>query len=393
MQVAFVTSMHQPEEALLQKYLDGQCSPEEIAVLYRWLLSSDAHKPLLTVMQQDFERVMNAQAVVPEEISNRIETRLLASIGQGKVVPVRTTQRWKWVAAASIAVVLATGAALFYQWHKPAVPVVLAAKAADVNPGVNKAVLTLADGSVVTLDSAGNQVIQQGSTKVEQKNGALQYAAGGDKNAIGYNTLKVPRGGQFTVVLPDGTQVWLNSASSLRYPTAFNGDSRTVEMQGQGYFEVKKNARLPFIVKVNNMEVQVLGTGFDIMAYEDEEEQRTTLVSGAVKVKQGSVEKYLKPGQQAAIDNTTGVMLVRSTDVQEVVAWKTGFFEFDNANINVILRQLARWYDIEVDTKTADNRLFGGRISRNLPLSEMLALLGSSGAKFKLEGRKLTVIR
>lgn len=391
--MACVTSMHQPEEALIKKYLDGQCSPEEIAVLYRWLLSSDAHKPLLAAMQEDFERVMNAHPAVPEEISNRIETRLLASIGQNKVVRMRTTQRWKWVAAASIALLLATGTTLFYQWHQPAAPVGLAIKAADVKPGSNKAVLTLADGSVVTLDSAGNQVIQQGSTKVEQKNGELQYATGGDKTAIGYNTLKVPRGGQFTVVLPDGTQVWLNSASSLRYPTAFNGDNRTVEMQGQGYFEVKKNARQPFIVKVNSMEVEVLGTGFDIMAYDDEDEQRTTLVSGAVKVKQGSVEKYLKPGQQAAVDNTTGVMLVRSADVQEVVAWKTGFFEFDNANINVILRQLARWYDIEVDTKTADNRLFGGRLNRNLPLSEMLALLGSSGAKFKLEGRKLTVIR
>jgi transmembrane sensor len=388
--------MNQPEdyqELLLKKYLDGQCSPEEIATLYSWLLSSDAHKPLLAVMQQDFERIMEAQSPVPEELSNRIENRLMAAISREKVVHMRVAYRWKWAAAATVAILLTTGVTLFYGLRKPAAPVLAMKAAADVKPGTNKAVLTLADGSVVTLDSTGNQVILQGGTKVEQKNGQLQYAASGGNAAIGYNMLKVPRGGQFTIVLPDGTQVWLNSASSLRYPTAFTGNSRTVEMQGQGYFEVKKNARQPFIVKVNSVEVQVLGTGFDIMAYEDEEELRTTLVSGAVKVKQGGVEKYLKPGEQAAIDNSTGVMSVRNADVQGVVAWKTGFFEFDNANINIILRQLARWYDIEVDTRTVDKRLFGGRINKDLPLSEMLSLLESSGAKFNLEGRKLTVIR
>jgi len=387
--------MNQPEDyqqALLQKYLDGQCSPEEMATLYSWLLTSDAHKPLLAVMQQDFERIMKEQPKVPEELSNRIEEKLLQSISRNKVVPMKTPGRWKWVAAAGVAVLLATAVGVFYRSHKPAAPLAVNTTT-EVKPGTNKAVLTLADGSVVTLDSAGNQVIQQGDTKVQQQHGKLQYAAGGDNAAIGFNTLKVPRGGQFTIVLPDGTQVWLNSASSLRYPTAFTGGNRTVEMQGQGYFEVAKNAKQPFVVKVNKAEVQVLGTGFDIMAYEDEEELRTTLVSGAVKVKQGSVEKYLKPGQQVAIDNSTGLMSVRNTDVQGVIAWKTGFFEFDNANINIILRQLARWYDIDVDTQTVDNRLFGGRINRNLPLSEMLSLLESSGARFKLEGRKLTVIR
>jgi ferric-dicitrate binding protein FerR (iron transport regulator) len=387
--------MNQPEdylEALLQKYLDGKCSPEEIATLYSWLLSSDAHRPLLSVMQQDFERIMKERAAVPEELSNRIETRLLQSIHKNKVVAVSRSRRWKWGVAASVAVLLAGAVSLFLVLRKPAGPL-MAAATADVLPGTNKAVLTLADGTVVTLDSTGHQEIKQGGTMVQQKNGELQYAAAGNHAPIGYNTLKVPRGGQFTIVLPDGTQVWLNSSSSLRYPTAFTGDKRIVEMEGQGYFEVKTNARQPFIVKVHSTEVQVLGTGFDIMAYDDEEELRTTLVSGAVKVKQGGNEKYLQPGQQLAIDNSTGMMSLRNTDVNGVIAWKTGFFEFDNANISTIMRQLARWYDIEIDTRNADNRLFGGRINRNLPLSEMLALLESSGAKFRLADRKLTVIR
>lgn len=383
------------QEALLQKYLDGQCSPEEIATLYSWLLTSDAHRPLLAVMQQDYERIMQERAMVPEEVSDRIEARLLQSIQvtKEKVVPMRVSFRWAWRIAATVALLVATGITFFYALRKPAGPLTAPPLMADVMPGTNKAVLTLADGSVVTLDSAGRKVIQQGATVVKQQNGQLQYAAAGSNAPIGYNTLKVPRGGQFTIVLPDGTQAWLNSASSLRYPTAFTSNNRTVELEGQGYFEVKQNAKQPFIVKVNTIEVQVLGTAFDIMAYADEATVNTTLLNGMVKVKQGKTEKYLHPGDQAAVDNSTGKISVYPVDVAGVTAWKTGFFEFDNANINVIMRQLARWYDIEIDTKNADNRLFGGRINRSLPLSEMLKLLETSGAKFNLEGRRLTVIK
>ncbi|WP_142686405.1 FecR domain-containing protein [Chitinophaga polysaccharea] len=383
------------QEALLQKYLDGQCTPEEIATLYSWLLTSDAHRPLLSVMQQDFERIMKERPVVPEELSNRIESRLLQSINTSKkeTVPMRVSFRRNWTIAATIALLVASGITLFYTLRRPAVPLPAAAQVADVMPGTNKAVLTLADGTVVTLDSTGKQVIQQGATVVKQQNGKLEYAVSGGNAVVGYNTLKVPRGGQFTVELPDGTIAWLNSASSLRYPTAFTGNNRTVEMEGQGYFEVKQNAKRPFVVKVNAIEIQVLGTAFDIMAYSDEDAVKTTLISGAVKVKSAKAEKLLHPGDQAAISSSTGAVLVHPVDVAAVTAWKTGFFEFDNANINVIMRQLARWYDIEIDIKNADNRLFGGRINRNLPLSEMLKLLEASGARFNLEGRKLTVIK
>lgn len=383
------------QEALLQKYLDGQCTPEEIATLYSWLLTSDAHRPLLSVMQQDFERIMKERPVVPEELSNRIESRLLQSISTSKeeTVPMRVSFRRNWAIAATVALLVASGITLFYTLRKPAAPLPVTAQVTDVMPGTNKAVLTLADGTVVTLDSTGKQVIQQGTTTVKQQNGKLEYAVSGGNAAVGYNTLKVPRGGQFTIELPDGTIAWLNSASSLRYPTAFTGNNRTVEMEGQGYFEVKQNAKRPFVVKVNAIEIQVLGTTFDIMAYPDEDAVKATLVSGAVKVKSAKGEKLLHPGDQAAISNSTGAVLVQPVDVAAVTAWKTGFFEFDNANINVIMRQLARWYDIEIDTKNADNRLFGGRINRNLPLSEMLKLLETSGAKFNLEGRKLTVTK
>lgn len=390
--------MSQPEghhEKLLQRYLDGQCSPEEIAELYAWLRTSEAHRPLLAVLQQEFEQVMQQPRQVPAALSDRVEARLLQDINRKKIRPLFNRYR---VAAA--AVVLLAIATLWWMAPgpgtapevSPAGQMAAETKANDVAPGTSKAVLTLADGSTVTLDSAGNQVIRQGKTLVQQNSGKLQYAAGNKGEAIGYNTLTVPRGGQFNIILPDGSHVWLNAASSLRFPTAFTGKQRVVELQGQGYFEVAKDVARPFIVKVNTTEVQVLGTRFDIMAYADEKSLNTTLLEGAVRMKQGEFQQQLNPGQQAILDYASGRMSVRPVDVNEVVAWKTGFFEFDNAAITVIMRQLSRWYDVEVSySDNKSNRLFGGRISRNLPLSEILHMLEANGAKFNLEGRRLMV--
>ncbi|WP_143307077.1 FecR domain-containing protein [Chitinophaga vietnamensis] len=384
--------MLHPEEyyqQLLQKYLAGTVTPAEAAELFDWLQSDHARKPLLAAMRQDFDQVMQGTHQAPEAMSNRIETKLLQEISREKVAPMR---RRKWLAAAAVAALVTVAAAFFFTARQTKAPALAQNTTTDITPGTNKAVLTLADGSTVTLDSVGNQVIQQGHTIVQQNKGQLQYTANTGDAAAGYNVLAVPRGGQFNVVLPDGSHVWLNAASRLKYPTAFNGNTRTVEMEGQGYFEVKPDQTKPFIVKVNNIAVQVLGTAFDIMAYADEKEQRTTLISGAVKVIAGNTEKYLKPGQQAMMDKETGALLVREADVQEVTAWKTGFFEFDNAGLSTILRQLSRWYDVDIQYKAGSSaRLFGGRISRNLPLSDILHMLESTGANFKLEDRKLIV--
>jgi ferric-dicitrate binding protein FerR (iron transport regulator) len=391
--------MSQPQghhEKLLQRYLDGQCSPEEVAELYAWLRTSEAHRPLLAAMQQEFEQVMQQPRQVPAALSDRVEARLLQDINRKKIRPLFNRYR---VAAAAV-ILLAMAGGLWWlasgsrttQRISPAGQMATVTKADDVAPGTSKAMLTLADGSTVTLDSAGNQVIQQGKTLVQQNSGQLQYAARGKGEPIGFNTLTVPRGGQFNIVLPDGSHVWLNAASSLRFPTAFAGKQRVVELQGQGYFEVAKDVARPFIVKVNTTEVQVLGTRFDVMAYADEKSLNTTLLEGAVRMKQGTFQQQLSPGQQAVLDYASGRMSVRPVDVDEVVAWKTGFFEFDNAAITVIMRQLSRWYDIEVSYKEHNSsRLFGGRISRNLPLSEILHMLEANGAKFSLEGRRLMV--
>ncbi|SHM91234.1 FecR family protein [Chitinophaga jiangningensis] len=390
--------MHHPAsyyQQLLAKYLEGKCTPEESEELLQWLDTRDSRRTALQAMQEEFERSMTEPAMVPESMSNRVETRLLQEISKNKVVPMHPLRRKKWMVAAAVMTGVAVAAGFYmYTAHRvqPAV-VKQIASVADIKPGSDKAILTLADGTQVTLDSAGNQVIVQGGTKVKQLNGQLLYETDGQTTqAETYNTLNVPRGGQFKLVLPDGSTVWLNAASSLRYPTAFTGSTRTVEIKGQAYFEVAQNSNKPFIVKAENTTIQVLGTGFDIMSYPDEKEQRTTLVEGAVKVKVGTIEKYLKPGQQVALNNETGEATVHDADVQGVIAWKTGFFEFDNVSLPTILRQLGRWYDLDIVNKFAyNNSRLGGRISRNLPLSEILPMLKSAGADFTLNGRTLIV--
>ena len=381
-----------PHEKLLQQYLDGRCTPEEAEALMSWLQATGRHRALLRKMQEEFPQVLASETTIDREISDRMEARLLQQISAPRVLRMRN--RRIWLAAASALLLLAAGAMYLYLPESSRPAPLIASKTPvapkDIAPGSAKAVLTLADGSTITLDSAGNQVIHQGQTLVQLQNGKLEYDAGNNGQAVGYNTLSVPRGGQFTIVLPDGSRVWLNSASRLRYPTAFSGGQRLVELEGQGYFDVRKDAEHPFIVKTKTLDVEVLGTGFDVMAYPDEKSMNTTLVEGAVRVK----DVMLKPGQQARMEYSTGCIYVEPADIQQVIAWKTGFFEFDNANLADIMRQASRWYDIDIDMNITGqnlNKAYGGRISRNLPLSELLNMLEANGARFNLQGRKLIV--
>jgi len=271
----------------------------------------------------------------------------------------------------------------------------------DVLPGGNRAVLTLADGTSILLDSASNGTIaSQGSIKViKLSSGKLVYnSTDGAAVSVSYNTLTTPLGGQYQVILEDGTIVWLNSGSSLRYPTVFAGAERRVEITGEAYFEVAKNPNQPFKVKINlssgeGGEIEVLGTHFNINAYEDEAAVKTTLLEGSVKVNHSNTTSQLKPGQQLQLSKQGRIEIMNKADLEETMAWKEGRFQFENADIHYIMRQIARWYDVEVEYKGEITRHFGGVISRNENVTKVLNLLELTGeVNFKVTGKKIIVM-
>jgi ferric-dicitrate binding protein FerR (iron transport regulator) len=235
---------------------------------------------------------------------------------------------------------------------------------------------------------------QQGSAKVIKLEGKLLYDLGSEKaKQIVYNTISTPKGGQYQLELPDGSLVWLNASSSIYFPTSFIEKERRVEITGEAYFEVAKSADKPFIVSVNNSEVQVLGTHFNINAYSDEEEVRTTLLEGSVKFVDGSNTSLLQPGQQSQLTKDRIVKVASNVDVNEVVSWKNGLFSFENAGIETIMRQLSRWYDVEIDYKGKTDDIFVAEMSRNIKLSDVLKALELTGrVKFEIDGKKIVVM-
>ncbi|MBN9379200.1 MAG: FecR domain-containing protein [Chitinophagaceae bacterium] len=309
----------------------------------------------------------------------------------------RSTPTWRWVVAAA-AVVMAVMAGAYLLGSKERKPAVVKAKVYknDVAPGVNGAVLRLSDGSEIVLDSVGNgEVSRQGNTKViKQTGGQLVYQDAGKGDVVLYNTLSTAKGKQFRVVLPDGTKVWLNAYSSIHYPTSFTGEHRLVEITGEVYFEVAANAAMPFIVKTHREEVTVLGTQFNINSYEDEPAEKATLLEGAIQISRASGQVVLRPGQQASMGPSAAGIAVAEVNTEDVVAWKNGYFHFDNADIQTVMRQLTRWYDVEVKFNgvpptTGD---FKGEIGRSLTLAQVLKILEQTRVHFRIEEDKRIVI-
>lgn len=305
--------------------------------------------------------------------------------------------KWMAVAAAIALLIISAGAYLLLQPHKQPLPI--AAAQPVITPGGNRAILVLADGTQIPLDSAGNGALaQQGNTQIiKPDSGHLTYTHnGGTPNAeVQYNTLRTPRGGQFQLQLPDGTKVWLNAASSLKYPTAFTGKERNVELTGEAYFEVAPSSSLPFRVNINagQMKVDVLGTRFNIMAYEEEELVKTTLLEGAVKVTGNGSGKRLQPGQGASLNKRNGTMEVLDhVNMEEAVAWKNGSFQFEGNDIQSAMRQIARWYDVDVVYKAPVPAHFRGIIPRNAAVSQLLHTLELTGeVHFEIRGKQIIV--
>jgi transmembrane sensor len=308
----------------------------------------------------------------------------------------------RWWAAASILLTLAAGGYFLARNSRHDQPLALQ-KPATIGPGKQGAILRLADGTALVLDSLGNGTIAtQNGARVLLKNGQLAYdPTGKGTGEATYNTMTTPKGRQFQLMLPDGTKVWLNAASSIQFPTIFSGKDRRVRVTGEAYFEVVADKKMPFRVNVNNQaEIEVLGTNFNINAYDNEAAIKTTLLEGKVKVvsaRDNHPATILQPGQQAVIrpgDPSGSLVPVQAADIDKVMAWKNGVFNFEGASLREVMNQIERWYDITVvyDKNVPDIKFFG-EISREFNLADLIDALKDAGVHFKIEtGRKLVVL-
>lgn len=308
-----------------------------------------------------------------------------------------------WWAAAAVLFIMLSGGYFFvmnYAHLDNPKQIVHNATKQDIVPGGNKAILTLADGTKVILDSVNNgNITKQGNvTVIKLNDGQLAYqlstsSTNSTPATVLYNTISTPRGGQYQLILADGSKVWLNAASSIKFPNVFVGKERKVQITGEAYFEVAHNKDMPFRVWVNDMEVEVLGTHFNVNAYTDEPSVNTTLLQGSVKVIDGSNSKIIIPGEQAQIkEGGESGIRVSNVDVNEVIAWKNGLFQFNNADIESIMRQVARWYDVSVVYEGKANETFSGGVPRTEDVMQLLKVLEATGkVSFNLVGKQIIV--
>ncbi|MEL1239523.1 FecR family protein [Flavobacterium flavipallidum] len=369
---------------LLQKYQNGTLSNEEKDKLDAWYL----YKVSNSKLQLSEQQLNDSYEYLKSQLSLEKETKVISL--------------WQRVAvAASIAVVLGTGIFYFTKTEKQVNPVVQ--KVQDIAPGGNRGILTLSNGKQIILSDVSKEgaIAKEGDdeevTVKLSANGVVTYIINSEANktkgdVASFNTLSTPLGGQYNIILGDGTKVFLNAVSSIKYPTQFNGDKRIVELEGEAYFEVSKNKSKPFIVKCGNQMVEVLGTHFNIHNYNDEKFVKTTLLEGSVAVSHGNERVVLKPGQQSNVSGTLGKIQVKEVDTDLAVAWKNGRFKFDNADLKTVMKQLERWYGIKVEYRgnVSDVRFNGGTFM-NKNLSEVLKVLELSNIKFKVEGKTIIV--
>jgi len=315
-------------------------------------------------------------------------------------------RQWLAVAASLIGVIFFT--CLFYVHHSKnaasqSESVTLIDN--DVAPGKNKAILKLSNGSSIVLnEEETRRIAREGDADIMKEGSKLSYnrqnkgAETKDINTLtlSYNTLSTPRGGQFQLLLADGTMVWLNSASSIQFPAVFNGKERRVKLTGEAYFEVAKNKKLPFIVEVASSQIEVLGTHFNIKAYQEEEEMplQATLLEGSIRFNNATGTVLLKPAEQVILDANGGIAVNKDVDTDNILAWKNGLFHFEKQRLESIMRELSRWYDIEVIYKDRIEASFFAEMPKNTNLSDALKALQLTGkVKFTIDGKKVMVFK
>lgn len=383
---------------LFHRYYTGISTSEEERELMAYIQSGSYDDAFRKLLNDHWVNSADEVHLFDEGKSKEILHSVLASDRQTER-PGRGKVRLLWVKYAAAAAVAAVVAGLWTQWDKrsgrQSDTAAHAPKVIDFAPGGNKALLTLADGAAIELDKIGSGLVaRQGSTEISKSDsGTLVYANSSvtKGGSSGFNKVSTPRGGQYKVLLPDGSKVWLNASSSIRFPSVFPAASRAVDITGEAFFEVAKDKRRPFTVRFNGSAVQVLGTSFNIMAYPEEKVSRTTLVEGAVSIRNQYQQARLIPGQEAAV-LPGGRIRTAFKPVEEAVAWKDGLFFFKKAGIQDVMRQLSRWYDVEITYRgEVPVRLFTGQVSRDANLSEIIGMLRYAGVNCSLAGKAIVV--
>lgn len=382
-----------------QRYFEGQASEEERkALMQRIAASSDSelealmHEKWLEFDQPDADitaakGVSLLKAILEGEATEEHKDSIVIRPSRS-IVFLR-----RWWAAASIMLMAGIGAYWFMNEKNTPAQGDVEQPVAIVSPGKEGAILTLADGKQVLLDTVQNGVVAlQGGATARVVNGGLVYEGRG--NEVFYNITSTPKGRQYNLTLPDGSKVWLNAASSIKYPTAFAEKERRVEVTGEAYFEVAKNTKQPFKVNISGKaEVEVLGTHFNINAYDNEKRIETTLLEGVVWVSGGGSDgAILAPGQQAQVSDIGKVRVVKDINLEQVIAWKSGVFNLNGLSLEEVMRQVERWYDIEVVyEKGIPDIQFGGEMGRGVSLNDLLKFMEGSKVHFRIEGKRLIV--
>ena len=374
---------------LLQRYGKGNVTPEEKRLVEQWYRQLTA--------EGDWHWAEGEK----QALQAAMESYLLSKIDQPEKTEISAFRlsffKRPWLRYAAALLFIIGAAWIFFYRQAPQEKIAVSAPSpSEITPGENAAVLTLADGSTIVLDSVSSGMLSNegNANLIKLDNGALVYKpqADGNKEVL-FNTLNVPFGSKVvSLTLSDGTKVWLNAGSSLRYPIVFTGEERKVDITGEAFFDVAKDEQIPFYVQKNDIKIQVFGTQFNVNAYENEDFTKVTLLEGSVQVSKGILSSRLRPGQQAQVNKNGEIGVVKNADTEAAVAWKNGYFQLNGTGIEELMRQVARWYDVEVHYEGAPpRRAFAGQLQRNLSLSEALRILEESNVRFSVKDRRVTV--
>ena len=379
---------------LLDVYLNKKATDQEKDELFDFIRQSKNDEGLSRSLLSAWNNFQSEKDLFEPAKSEQIFNNILSR--PEAVFQIKNNRRL-YFAAAAVVCFLAFGLHFFSLKKPKHHPLITKNKPVyNILPGSNKAVLKLANGKSIILDNAHvGTIANLENTRIKKaQDGLLVYNAGRPylNQPPSINTITTPRGGQYQIILPDGSKVWLNAATSLSFPTRFTGKLRQVSVSGEAYFEVAKNAVMPFQVKTERAKIEVLGTHFNVMAYADEQDSKTTLLEGAIKINSKNSINILKPGQQALI-NTAGQQVIdNEADLDDAVAWKNGMFQFKDAGIQEIMRQVSRWYNVQVSYKgEITKRQFTGRIARNVDAPALLAMLQYMGVQAGIKNDQIVV--